>query len=290
MLGVLAQILAFGLVLGCIYSLAFVGLGLAWGVMHVINFAHGEWIMVTMYSTYWLVVLFNLDPYLIIPLNIAIGAVIGFVTQKQLIEPVLKGAPLSTILSTFGLSTLLIGIAQALWKQNFLSTPNKYIEVSVNVGGVRLSAAHIIAAIMSVAVMLGVYAFFKKTLTGKAILATSDVIGDPEVASLMGINAAKVRLLTLMLAGALTGIAGTLIATFYYVYPYVGLTWCLLGFVIVVLGGLGSFLGLFIAGIIVGVLEGVGSVLLGTAYSYLLVYAVFLLVLYVRPRGLMGRR
>ncbi len=290
MLDMLVQIIAFGFVLGCIYSLAFVGLGLAWGVMHVINFAHGEWIMLTMYATYWLVVLFNLAPYLIIPVNIAIGAMIGFITQKQLVEPILKGAPLSTILSTFGLSTLLMGVAQALWKQNYLSTPNRYIGISVNIGGVRLSAAHIIAAMVSVATMLGVYAFFKKTLIGKAILATSDVIGDPEVASIMGINAAKVRLLTLMLAGALTGVAGTLIATFYYVYPYVGFTWCLLGFVIVVLGGLGSFLGLFIAGIIVGVLEGIGSMLFGTAYSYLLVYVVFLLVLYIRPRGLMGRR
>ncbi|MEM2530034.1 MAG: branched-chain amino acid ABC transporter permease, partial [Candidatus Bathyarchaeia archaeon] len=119
---------------------------------------------------------------------------------------------------------------------------------------------------------------------------TSDLIGDPEVAGLVGIDVVRTRTLTLILAGISTGIAGTLIGTFYYVYPYVGLTWSLICFVIVVLGGLGSFKGLLIAGLIVGVLEGLGSLALGAAYGYILVYAVFLSILYLRPRGLMGRR
>ncbi|RLE51364.1 MAG: hypothetical protein DRJ21_00285 [Candidatus Methanomethylicota archaeon] len=290
MLDVLAQIIAFGLVLGGIYALAATGLGLAWGIMHVINFAHGEWIMIAMYTTYWLVVLLGIDPFWTMPINIVLVAVIGYFTQKYLVEPVMKGGALATILTTFGLSSIMVGLAQALWKQNYYATPNPYPAMVLRLGIIRLSAAHLMAFIFSVAVISLVYIFFKKTFTGKAILATSELIGDPEVASLVGINTEKIRLLTLTLAGASAGVAGTLIATFYYIYPYVGLAWCLICFVVVVLGGLASFLGLFIAGLIIGVLEGLGAIIFGTAYSYLLVYAAFLIVLYLRPRGLMGRR
>jgi branched-chain amino acid transport system permease protein len=290
MLETLPQILAFGLVFGGVYALASLGLGLAWGIMHVINFAHGEWIMISMYFTYWLTILFGLDPYFVMPINIALGALIGALTQRHLVEPVLKGGATATILSTLGLSSILIGITQAIWKSTPRNTPNVYVETSLGIGPVRLSLAHLLAFAISIIAITAIYSFFKSALTGKAILATSDLIGDPEVAGLVGIDAAKMRVLTLILAGASTGVAGTLIGTFYYVYPYVGLTWSLICFVVVVLGGLGSFKGLLIAGLIIGVLEGLGSLIFGSAYGYILVYAAFLMILYLRPRGLMGRR
>ena len=263
---------------------------MAWGIMHVINFAHGEWIMISMYFTYWLTILFGLDPYFVMPINIALGALIGALTQRHLVEPVLKGGATATILSTLGLSSILIGITQAIWKSTPRNTPNVYVETSLGIGPVRLSLAHLLAFAISIIAITAIYSFFKSALTGKAILATSDLIGDPEVAGLVGIDAAKMRVLTLILAGASTGVAGTLIGTFYYVYPYVGLTWSLICFVVVVLGGLGSFKGLLIAGLIIGVLEGLGSLIFGSAYGYILVYAAFLMILYLRPRGLMGRR
>lgn len=290
MLDVLPQILVFGLILGGVYALASLGLGLAWGIMHVINFAHGEWIMISMYLTHWLTMLFGLDPYLAIPISIAFGGLMGFLSQRHLVEPVLKGGATATILSTLGLSSIMIGVTQALWKSTPRNTPNWYVETALGIGPVRLSLAHLMAFAMSISAITLIYLFFKGALIGKAILATSDLIGDPEVAGLVGIDVVRTRTLTLILAGISTGVAGTLIGTFYYVYPYVGLTWSLICFVIVVLGGLGSFKGLLIAGLIVGVLEGLGSLALGAAYGYILVYAVFLSILYLRPRGLMGRR
>ncbi len=291
-LDVMLQLLGFGTVLGGIYALASLGLGLAWGLMHVVNFAHGEWIMIPMYLTYWLSIIFGLDPYLIIPINMALGALIGFASQVLLFEPASKrgGGALMTILSTMGLSLFMIGVAQALWKQTFYSLPNPYIDTYLAMGPVSISEAHMIAFAFSCIAISAIYLFFKKTLIGKAILATSEIIGDPEAASIMGINTGKIRVLSMMIAGASTGIAGTLIATFYYIYPNVGITWCLLAFVIVIMGGLGSFQGLFIGGVIVGILEAIGSLILGSAHSYILVYAVYLLFLYLRPKGLMGRR
>ncbi len=291
MLETLIQVVSFGIILGGIYALASLGMELAWGLMHVVNFAHGEWIMIAMYSTYWISVLFGLDPYLILPLNILVGMLIGSILEKFVFEPVRSGGggALMSIISTFGISMLMMGIAQALWKQNFYTLPNLYMKTSVRIGYVSISAAYLVGFMLSLIAISAIYLFFKKTLTGKAILATSEVIGDPEAAPLVGIDTKKIKILTLALAGAATGISGTIIATFYYIYPTVGMTWCLLSFVVVILGGLGSFKGLLVGGIIVGLLEVIGSMLLGQAYGYILVYLLFIIILYVRPRGLMGR-
>jgi branched-chain amino acid transport system permease protein len=291
MLEVLQQILIFGMVLGGIYALASLGMGLAWGLMHVVNFAHGEWIMISMYTTYWLSVLLHLDPYLLIPINIGVGMTIGAASQKFVFAPVSKrgGGALMTILSTFGISMLMTGIAQALWTQTIYTLPNSYINTSLRIGSISISAAHLNGLVISLVTILAIYLILKKTLTGKAILGTSEITGDTEAASLMGVDTDKIKILSLGLAGAATGVAGTVIATFYYVSPTVGITWGLLGFVVVTLGGLGSFSGLLISGILVGALEAVGDLFLGQAYGYILVYAVFILVLYVRPKGLKGR-
>lgn len=295
MWGLLFQLLISGLVLGSIYAAASAGLGIAWGIMHVINFAHGEWIMLAAYLTYWLTVLLGIDPYLSAIITIPTLASIGFIAQEFLVEPVLKARTfaergLSTILTTFGMSTILIGLALTLWKENYYVTPNIYAGMVVNLLIARISGAHLIAFIGSLILMIVLYLFFKRTFLGKAILAGSEMFGDPEIAQIVGINIKKIRLITLSIAGAFTGASGTMIATFFYVYPYVGLTWSLIAFVAVVLGGLGSFSGLLIAGLIIGILEEIGAFILGSAYSYLFVYTAFLLILYLRPRGLFGRR
>jgi branched-chain amino acid transport system permease protein len=291
MLELLLQVLIFGMVLGTIYALASLGMGLAWGLMHVVNFAHGEWVMISMYTTYWLSVLLHLDPYLLIPINAGVGMAIGAASQKFIFAPIGKkgGGALMTILSTFGISMLMAGIAQALWTQTIYTLANPYINTRLSFGFVNISAAHLDGLVISVLFILIIYFVLKKTLIGKAILGTSEIVGDTEAASLMGIDTEKIKILSLGLAGAATGVAGTVIATFYYISPTVGITWGLLGFVVVTLGGLGSFSGLLISGILVGLLEAAGNMIFGQAYGYILVYAVFILVLYIRPKGLMGR-
>jgi branched-chain amino acid transport system permease protein len=291
MLELLLQVLIFGMVLGTIYALASLGMGVAWGLMHVVNFAHGEWVMISMYTTYWLSVLLHLDPYLLIPINVGVGMAIGAASQKFIFAPISRrgGGALMTILSTFGISMLMTGIAQALWTQTIYTLTNSYISTRLSFGFVNISAAHLNGLVISVLVISIIYFVLKKTLIGKAILGTSEIVGDTEAASLMGIDTEKIKILSLGLAGAATGVAGTVIATFYYISPTVGITWGLLGFVVVTLGGLGSFSGLLISGILVGLLEAAGNMIFGQAYGYILVYAVFILVLYIRPKGLMGR-
>ncbi len=289
-LEVLLQILVSGVLLGGIYALASLGLGLSWGIVHVINFAHGEWILLSMYASYWLVNLFGVDPLLLIPLSALIGAGIGVFTQKFLVETTERGGALATILSTFGLSLTIIGTSQLLWKSYARTIPNRYIEMVIKVGVIRISGAHFVSFLVAIALITSIYILFKKTLTGKAILASSEIFGDAEVALLMGVNVKRIKLLTMALAGISAGIAGNLIATFYYIHPYIGMLWCILAFVVVVLAGLGSLKGIIIAGVIVGILECLGSLIIGTAYSYILVFLAFILTLYLRPRGLMGRR
>jgi len=287
---VILQVLASGIVLGGIYAIASLGLGLSWGILHVINFAHGEWILISMYASYWLVILLGVDPLILIPINILLGALIGMLTQRLLVETTKKGGALASILSTFGLSLTIIGSSQLLWKSYARTMPNRYINMVVKMGVVRVSGAHFVSFLVSVGVIMAIYIFFKRTLIGKAILASSEIFGDPEVALLMGVDVRRIRLITMALAGISTGVAGNLIATFYYIHPYIGTLWCILAFVVVVLAGLGSLKGIIIAGILVGILESVGSLLIGTAYSYILVFLAFILTLYIRPRGLMGRR
>jgi branched-chain amino acid transport system permease protein len=288
---VLGQVLVFGVVLGGEYALAALGMGIAWGLMHVVNFAHGEWIMITMYTTLWLSLIFRIDPYLLIPINILIGLAIGFLSQRFVFAPMSKrgGGWQQTILATFGLSMLMTGLAQALWGQTIYTLPNPYVGTYLRIGFISIPEAHMFGFVISLVTILGIYFFLKKTLIGKAILGTSEVMGDEEAAKLMGIKTSNIKVLALGLSGAAAGIAGTVISTFYYINPGVGITWAALAFVIVILGGLGSFSGLFVSGMIIGVLEAVGNMLLGQAYGLVLVYAVFLFVLYVRPKGLKGR-
>lgn len=291
------QLIVSGFILGFIYALATLGLGLSWGIMHVVNFAHGEWIMISMYITYWAVTILHVDALIALPLAIFIGLAIGFLTQLLLIEPTIPRTKtvmergFASILVTSGESIFLIGLALSLWRENYYSTPNPYASIRLNFFNVVfLPGSKVIAAIGSILSVMIIYLFFKKTFTGKAILATSELFGDPEMAQVLGINIKRMRIITLTLSGLATGIAGGLISLYFYTCPYVGLIWVMIAFVVVVLGGLGSFSGLLLAGIVIGICEEIGSIIFGTAYSYVLVYIIFLLILYIKPTGIFGRR
>ena len=291
------QLIVSGVILGFIYALASLGLGLSWGIMHVVNFAHGEWIMIAMYTTYWAVITLHIDALFALPLAIFIGLAIGYLTQLLLIEPTIPRTKtaeergFASILVTSGESIFLIGLALSLWGSNYYSTPNLYSSIRLNFFDVVfLPGSKVIAAIGSIISVMVIYLFFKKTFTGKAILATSELFGDPEMAQVLGINVKKMRMITLTLSGLATGIAGALISLYFYTFPYVGLIWVMIAFVVVILGGLGSFSGLLLAGIVIGICEEIGSIIFGAAYSYVLVYIVFLLILYLKPTGIFGRR
>jgi len=285
MIAYLPQALVSGFLMGLIYSLVSVGLTIIWGVMDVINFAHGDFLMLAMFITYWLYTLFGFDPLVSIPLA-AIGIfLLASITYRLLIKRILTESLLTTLLATFGLSLFLRNSAQFLWRADYRTILNPVLQGSFSVAGIYVSIPKLVGALISVITVTLVYLFMKKTRIGRAIQAVSM---DREAALLMGINADRIYNITFGIGGACVGIAGALLANFYPISPQAGIFFSIIAFTCVALGGFGSILGSLIAGVIIGIVESVGGFLIGPAFKYAIVFLVYLLVVLIRPKGLFG--
>lgn len=284
---VLAQLLVSGLLLGGVYALISVGLTLIFGVLRVINFAHGEFLMVGMYITYWLFTLYGVDPYVslfVVPVVLfALGMVVYAVIVRRTI-----GAP--SVVQTFataGLSIALQNLALMLWNGDFRSIQAPLASSTVTLAGVTVSLPRLVAFLVAMSLAGALYAFLQYTYTGKAIRATAL---DRNVAQLMGVNIHRIYLLTFALGIALVGVAGPLLMPIYYVNPTVGLHFVIIAFVVVVLGGLGSLGGAVLGGLLIGLVETLSGYYIGTSWQQALYFLIFLLVLILRPSGLFGIR
>lgn len=280
------QAIASGLMMGFVYALVAVGLSLTWGVLDVINFAHGEFLMLSMYSAFWLYTFFRLDPLISWPFETALIFGVGVATYKLIIRRVIDGPGLSALLATFGLSLVLRNLAQFLWTPNYrflnqtLVTDKKLV-----LGPVVLGMPQVVAAAGSVAMTFALFYFIRNTRMGRAIQATAL---DKDAAKLMGINTEQVYAITFGIGGACVGVAGALLSTFFPVHPESGALYSLLAFVIVALGGFGNMKGALQAGLIIGVAEALGGFLLGTQFKYAIVFLIYLLVMQFKPKGLFG--
>ncbi len=282
----IAQIVASGLLMGLIYALVAVGLTLTWGVLDIINFAHGEYLMLSMYTAFWLYSLFNVDPYISLPLAAFIIFVIGYLTYKLVIKRVIDAPGLTALLATFGLSLFFRNLAQFMWTPNARFINDSLVAgKKMELGSVILGMPQLVAAAGSIIMVFVIYYFINKTRTGKAIQATAL---DKNTARLMGINTEKIFAVTFAISGAAAGIAGSFMSTFYPVYPESGIMYGLLGFVIVALGGFGNIMGALYGGIIIGLAEALGGYLLGTQFKYAVVFLIYLIVIQFKPKGLFG--
>ncbi|MDK2932066.1 MAG: branched-chain amino acid transport system permease protein [Bacillota bacterium] len=280
------QVLTSGLMMGFVYALVAVGLSIIWGVMDVINFAHGEFLMVSMYSAFWLYTLLRLDPLFSWPIEMAIVFALGYLTYKVIIRRVVDAPGLAALLATFGLSLVLRNLAQFLWTPNYRFLNETLVtDKRLILGPVVLGMPQIVAAIGSVVMTILVFYFVQRTRMGRAIQATSL---DKDAAKLMGIDTEKVYAFTFGLGGACVGVAGALLSSFFPVHPESGALYSLLAFVIVALGGFGNIKGALQAGVIIGVAEALGGFYLGTQFKYAVVFLIYLLVMQVRPSGLFG--
>ena len=285
MIAYLPQALVSGFLMGLIYSLVSVGLTIIWGVMDIINFAHGDFLMLAMFIAFWFYTLFGFDPLVSIPLA-AIGIfLLASITYRLLIKRILKESLLTTLLATFGLALFLRNSAQFLWRADYRTILNPVLQGSFSVAGIYVSIPKLVGALISVITVTLVYVFMKKTRIGRAIQAVSM---DREAALLMGINADRIYNITFGIGGACVGIAGALLANFYPVSPQAGIFFVIIAFTCVALGGFGSILGSLIAGVIIGIVESVGGFLIGPAFKYAIVFLVYLLVVLIRPKGLFG--
>ena len=281
------QIIVNGLMAGFIYALVAVGLTLTWGVMDVINFSHGEFLLWGMYAAFGLWSLFSLDPVIALPVCVALVFILGLVTYFGIIKRVLNAPGLTALLATFGLSMVLKNLAQFFFTANYKNVTDTIFDS----GTIRIGSLFIIrhdylaAAVGSLVLTLLVILFINKTKTGIAIKATSI---SRETAQLMGINTDKVFAITFGLSGACVGAAAALMASFTPITPDSCAFYSVLAFVIVALGGFGNIRGAMLAGLLVGLIEALGGYKLGTEWKYAVVFALYLVVMQIRPRGLFG--
>ncbi len=282
----LLQTVLSGLLVGLVYALVAVGLTIIFGVMDIVNFAHGEFLMVGMYASFWGFALWKLDPLFTLPLTALALFALGAAVYRLVIRRITDAPMLSQIFTTFGLMILARGLAQYLWKPDFRSVDRTIVAGKVAFAGLQFGLPQVVAAGGAVATTGAVWWFLRSTRLGAALEATA---ADKEAAALMGIDAQKMFALAWGIGAGCAGVAGALLSTYYPIFPEVGANFILMAFVLVALGGFGSVTGAFWAGILVGVVEVVGGFLWDPAYKLVLVLALYLLVVWLRPQGLLGK-
>ena len=282
----LLQVIAGGLLLGAVYALFSSGLTLVWGMMNIVNFARGDFVMLGMYVAFVVYTLFGAGPLLGAPLAILVLATLGVVVYFGLIRDIMKGPMLAQILGTFGLALLLRYSVFWWFGANFQSLPENIVGGTFDILGLRIQASRLLAGTVALAVTVGLHLLLTRTTLGSKMLAVAE---DSTAAQLMGIRPDTMQAIAWAIAAGATGLAGALIATFFYIVPTVGETLAIVAFVTVSLGGFGSVPGALVAGLLIGVIESLSGFLIGAVYKDMVVYALFLGFLWFRPQGLMGR-
>jgi branched-chain amino acid transport system permease protein len=280
------QSLLSGLLIGGVYALIGIGLTIIFGVMRIINFAHGDLMMIGMYLTYFLFTLLGIDPFLSIVITIPLMFLFGALLQKLCINRVLNALPQNQILLTIGLGLIMSNTMMLLFTSDYKILSTSYSSGSVDLFGISISEPLAISFIITAAITAALYWFFLKTDTGQAIRATAQ---DREAAQLMGINVKRMSIIAFGLGTSLAGTAGALIAPTYYIFPQIGSIFTLKAFVITVLGGMGSILGATLGGVIIGIAESMGAVYISSGWKDVVVFVLFLLVLVFKPAGLLGK-
>jgi branched-chain amino acid transport system permease protein len=283
---VLVQVIVGGLLLGAVYALFSSGLTLVWGMMNVVNFAHGDFVMLGMYVAYLVYTVLGAGPLVGAPLAMLVLATLGVVVYFSLIRHIMKGPMLAQILGTFGLALLLRYSVFWWFGANFLTLPENLVGGTLDLFGIRIQASRLVAGIVALVVTLGLHLLLTRTSLGSKMLAVAE---DSTAAQLMGIRPDSMQAVAWAIAAAATGLAGALIATFFYIVPTVGETLAIVAFVTVSLGGFGSVPGALVAGLLIGVIESLSGYLIGAVYQDIVVYSLFLGFLWFRPQGLMGK-
>jgi branched-chain amino acid transport system permease protein len=283
---IIAQAVASGLLLGAVYALIAAGLSLIFGLMEIVNFAHGEFLMLAMFTAFWLYALHAVDPLVSLPLAALLLFAIGVATYYGIVKRVLRGPALAQIFATFGLAVFLRGLAQFLWTPDFRVVQAPLVAGRLNVFGLFLGIPQVVASVGALLAFAALFLFLSRTETGQALLATAQ---DRQAAQVMGIDTDRMFALGWGIGAACVGVAGVLLANFYYVFPDVGAVFALLAYVTVALGGFGSILGALVAGIIVGLVERLAGLLISPSLKYAAVFALYLAVVLIRPRGLFGK-
>ena len=284
--GTLLQIIFWGLYAGCIYILLATGLNLIFGVMKIVNFAHGEFLMIGAYITATVFLLTGFNPYAIILVSMLALVAIGAVVERLCFRPILGTSKLNEIFLSIGLIYIFTNSAAMIWGDEWQSIKSPYSGITVPIGSLNVPLDYIIIIITTAAILCGLYVFLKKTKTGREMRATSQ---NRKGAMLVGINVERMDILSFGIGCALAAAAGTLWVVSGQVFnPYMGSIPAVKAFAIIILGGLGSIPGAIIGGLIYGIAENGAAYFLGGVWKDAISFIILIVVLVIRPTGLFG--
>ena len=276
-----------GLLLGSLYAVAALGLSLIFGVLDFINFAHGDFLMLAMYASFWSFVIFGLDPVFSPFLTIPLFFGIGILLYKAMIKRAVKAPQLTQIALTVGLLMTFRGFAQVAWGSHPRAVPTSIVHGVITLGDFSISVSRLSIALVSIGALIVLYYFLTRTYHGLAIRA---IVDDRQAAEGVGVDVGRVFALSFGLGIGLAALAGGLFMTFSHVSPVLGLRYGLLVWIVVILAGIGTIRGVLFSGWIIGIIESLTTIFWDPRASMLAIYLLFIAVLWIRPRGLWGVR
>ena len=275
-----------GILVGGVYALIGIGLTIIFGVMRVINFAHGDLLMLGMYASWFIFVKTGMDPYVSLLATAPLLFLWGAFLQKAFVNRVLSALPQNQILLTIGLGLIMSNSMLLIFTSDYRILTTSYSSASFDLFGLSVSRPLLYSFLVTAVITAALFWFLQRTDAGQAIRATAQ---DRDAAQLMGINVRRTSMLAFGIGSALAGTAGALIAPTYYIFPQVGGAFTLKAFVIVVLGGMGSIVGATLGGIIIGMTESLAAIYVASGLKELVVFVLFLALLLFKPSGLMGK-
>jgi branched-chain amino acid transport system permease protein len=283
---IFTQAIVDGLLMGSLYALIAIGLAMIWGIVEIINFAHGEFLMIASFLSYFLFIYLGIDPLISIPLAFLTTFGLGYLVQKGIINRILEAPFLAQIFATFALLLIIRNGFFVAFGPDIRSVTTWYSEATIDLYGIKISIVKLFATTIVIIATILLHLFLTRTYLGTAMRALSQ---DKTAAQLMGIDIKKVYAIAFGLGAGLAGIGGALLTSFYYVFPEMGVPFTLIAFISVVLGGFGNILGPAIGAVIIGVLQSIGALIMTPSMKDILVYIVFLAILLIKPTGIFSR-
>ena len=275
-----------GLLLGGVYAAYSAGFSLIFGVMGVVNLAHGELIMLGAFTSYWLFEIFHLDPYLSVPFSVTLLFVFGYLIQKYIINRVIDQPHIMSYILTFGLHLIIANLAVKFWTHDFRTITTSYSGVNAQLWALNIPYARLTTFLLALLIIFALWFFLNRTEMGRAIRATAM---DKEVARLMGVNIRETYAVTFGIGAAVTGLAGSTISPFVIIFPEMGLEYTIIAFCVVVLGGMGYMPGALWGGFILGVAQALAATYLNSGISVAITFLILFFMLAVRPTGIVGK-
>jgi len=285
-LELLAQVLVSGVLLGGLYALMALGLALVWGVLNIVNLSHGALIMLGAYTTYFLFTVAHVDPFVALPITAVVLFVVGYVIERGILNYVIRGPMFNTLLITFGIEVVLTYLAQLWFSADFRAINPTYAGANFSLAGITIPTVQVLVFAIAIGLTVAMWLFLLHTRIGRGIRAAAQNL---VAARLYGVDPKRIYALTFGIGAALAGVTGGLYGTVSQINPYIGGPLTAKSFAIAIIGGLDNPLGVIVGGLVLGIVESLTALYLGSTYRDVASFGVLLLVLILRPTGLLGR-